>query len=508
MPIDTESSDSRALQRATPLDAANDTVEMFERDAIDAHKATKQVIQGPNLQRTFGLQSLFWLMQIAAALAAGFWLAKQSNGPDNRLELKTAATATTANNNSEVPVTVDRLVVRDIERSIEAVGNLHGYDELTLKTKVSGRVAKIFHDFADRVKPGELLLEIDPTDASLAVEQSKRSLNSELAKWGFKETPDDKVDLTKLPTVMAARLKADWSKSQLDRLKTLQSRGSVIAEEIEQAKTNQLVAESDYSNQLLMARAGAATAQLKKAELDIAEQQLAETKIYLPIPRELPGNLRYTITDRYVAQGAWLAAGTDLFRLVIDETLKLRLTVPEKYAADVKVGQKVQVATLSQNQPVEGVVARIGPAVDPITRTFQLEAEVPNQTSVLKTGGFAKARVLIASTSAQTVPVSALVTFAGVHKIFLVNRDQVKEVQVKLGQQTSEWVEIAQPALPADAVVVTSGHTKLADGSVIRIRKPEEDVAAEPSLTKAKEDAQSRVPEQVVGEATRPGVSQ
>lgn len=500
MPIDTEpatpSADPRALASPTKLDAANDaahnaandTVKMLDDESLHRSSAT-HATETAMPKRTFGLQSLFWLMQIAAALAAGFWLAKQSNGPDNRIELKTTAATP---NTSEVPVTVDRMVVRDIERSIEAVGNLHGYDELTLKTKVSGRVAKIHHDFADKVKPGELLLEIDPTDATLAVEQSKRSLNSELAKWGFKEVPDNKVDLSKLPTVTAARLKADWTKSQLDRLKTLQSRGSVIAEEIEQAKTNQLVAESDYANQLLMARAGAATAQLKKAELAIAEQQLTETKIFLPIPRDVPDDLRYTITDRYVSQGAWLAAGTDLFRLVIDETLKLRLTIPEKYAADVKVGQKVQVATLSQNEPVDGVVARIGPAVDPTTRTFQLEAEVPNKSSVLKTGGFAKARVLIAATTAQTVPVAALVTFAGVHKIFLVNGDQVQEIQVTLGQQTGEWVEIALPPLPTDSVVVTSGQSKLADGSAIRIRKPEEDIAAEPSVAKANESSAGR----------------
>ncbi len=410
MPTNVESNDSRARTSADAMDAANDTVEMDGRESLlSSREKASHTDQTP--KRTFSLSSLFWLMQIATALAAGFWLAKQSNGPDHRIELSVAPSSA---NNTAVPVTVDQLVVRNIERSIEAVGNLHGYDELTLKTKVSGRVAKIHHDFADKVKPGELLLEIDPTDAVLAVEQSQRSLNSELAKWGFKEVPDDKIDLTKLPTVTAARLKADWTKSQLDRLKTLQSRGSVIAEEIEQAKTNQLVAESDYNNQLLMARAGAATAQLKKAELDIAQRQLAETKIYLPIPRDLPDDLRYTITDRYVAQGAWLAVNTDLFRLVVDETLKLRLTIPEKYAADVKVGQGVEVDTLAQAAPAQGIVTRIGPAVDPVTRTFQLEAEVPNPDGVLKTGGFAKARVLIAATTAQTVPVAALVTFAGV----------------------------------------------------------------------------------------------
>ncbi len=449
--------------------AQTDTVKMHD-DGRLAALAADEPEEAP--KRTFSLQSLFWVMQIATALAAGFWLAKQSNGPDNRLELARAPINTS--NIGGVPVTVDRMVVRNVERAIEAVGNLNGYDELTLKTKVSGRVAKLHHDFADKVKPGELLLEIDPTDATLAVEQSKRSLNSELAKWGFQSVPDDKVDLTKLPTVTSARLKADWSKSQLERLQTLQARGSVIAEEIEQARTNALVAESDYSNQLLMARAGAATAQLKKAELDIAQQQLQETQVYLPLVRDIPPELRYTITDRYVATGAWLAAGTDLFRLVIDEKLKLRLTVPEKYSGQVSLGQAVEVGTIGQSQPAQGTVTRIGPAVDPSTRTFQVEAEVPNASGVLKTGSFAKARVLIASASAQTVPVAALVTFAGVHKIFIVNGDQVKEVQVTLGQQTADWVEIAKPTLPENTVVVTSGQSRLADGSMIRLRSAEE----------------------------------
>ena len=463
--------DHAAAEKNAATEADIDTVQMHTSH-LRSHASERNTVhvEAP-LKRSFGLRSLFWLMQIVAALAAGFWLAKQSNGPDHRIELTPAPASATS---TAVPVTVDRLVMRPVERGIDAVGNLHGYDELTLKAKVSGRVAKIYHDFADKVKPGELLLEIDPTDAKLSLEQSKRSLNSELAKWGFKSVPDDKMDLTKLPTVTAARLKADWTKSQLDRLKTLQSRGSVIAEEIEQAKTNALVAESDYANQLLMARAGAATAQLKKADLDVAEQQLKEMKVYLPIPADVPEDLRYTITDRYVAQGAWLAAGSDLFRLVIDETIKLRLTVPEKYAADVKIGQRVEVGTIAHADPVEGVVARIGPAVDPETRTFQLEAEVPNKNGVLKTGGFAKARVAIESTTAQTVPVAALVTFAGVHKIFLVEAEQVKEVHVTLGQQTGEWIEIATPKLPEGTVVVTSGQSKLADGSTIRIRTPDQ----------------------------------
>ncbi|MGN6545110.1 MAG: efflux RND transporter periplasmic adaptor subunit [Aureliella sp.] len=428
---------------------------------------------------------IYRVVPIVLAVGLGYWVATYRSEEDTRIKLPPAESGPKAGaqaGGEVVAVTAAPLVRRHIERAIDAVGTLHGYDELALKTKISGRVSKIYHDFADRVAPGALLLEIDPTDSLLAVEQAKRSLNSELAKWGFQEVPEPNADLSQLPTVVSAKVRLDWNKSQLARLNTLQSRGSVTAEEIEQAKTNALVAESDYANQLLLARAGAANAQLKKAELDIAEQQLRETKIYVPQRDEL-GPLKsaqYTITDRYVTEGAWLAAGTELFRLVIDETLKLRLSIAEKHSRSVKIGQRVEVSTLTAGEPVVGRVARIGPAVDPQTRTFQIEAEVPNEDGVLKTGGFAKARIVVADqSSADTVPTAALVTFAGVHKVFVLRGDHVAEHKVKLGEQTSEWVELIDSNLPENAQVIVSGQSQLADGSRVRLRGAESSPASE-----------------------------
>jgi RND family efflux transporter MFP subunit len=418
-----------------------------------------------------------WTFQIGLALGLGYWLASARAGREERIDLPAAALEP-AGKGEAVAVTIAPVERRHIERAIDAVGTLHGYDELTLKTKISGRVARIHHDFADRVEPGELLVEIDPTDSLLAVEQAKRSLNSELAKWGFQDVPAANADLTQLPTVVAAKVRLDWSNSQLSRLGTLQTRGSATAEELEQARTNALVAQSDYANQLLLARAGAANAQLKKSELAIAEQQLRETKVYVPVREAADDALkgaRYTITDRYVTEGAWLAAGSDLFRLVIDETLKLRLSIPEKHASAVRIGQRVEVSTLTAAEPVVGRVTRIGPSVDPQTRTFQIEAEVPNQDGGLKTGGFAKARVIVTNeSSAETVPTAALVTFAGVHKVFVLRGDRVVEHRVKLGEQTPEWIEIVDANIPENAQVIVSGQSRLADGSLVRLRETEE----------------------------------
>jgi hypothetical protein len=72
---------------------------------------------------------------------------------------------------------------------------------------------------------------------------------------------------------------------------------------------------------------------------------------------------------------------------------------------------------------------------------------------------------------AATVPLAALVNYVGIDKIFLSENGRAREVQVALGVQTSDWVEIATPELPRDAQVITSGQTVLAAGTPVRVRE-------------------------------------
>ncbi len=138
----------------------------------------------------------------------------------------------------------------------------------------------------------------------------------------------------------------------------------------------------------------------------------------------------------------------------------------------MQVGQKVRVFASSNEQPSEGVVARISPSVDRATRTFLVEVEVPNLDGTLKPGGFAKAEIRIAmSERATTVPLAGLYSFAGINKIFLVDLDVAREVQVTLGEQSESWIEITSPALPSDAVVITSGQRMLSEGKRIQVRE-------------------------------------
>lgn len=71
-----------------------------------------------------------------------------------------------------VVVTVDPVTARPLRRTVTAVGSLWGWEEVPITPKVEGRVVRVHKYVGDIVKPGDVLLEIDPTDYELAVNEA------------------------------------------------------------------------------------------------------------------------------------------------------------------------------------------------------------------------------------------------------------------------------------------------------------------------------------------------
>jgi RND family efflux transporter MFP subunit len=168
-----------------------------------------------------------------------------------------------------------------------------------------------------------------------------------------------------------------------------------------------------------------------------------------------------------------------LFKLVVDRPLKLKAMVPERYRAEVRLGQQSQLEVEAYpGQIFTGQVARISPTVDRVSRTFQVEIHVPNEDRKLQPGSFAKAAILSRISDAPTVPDEAIVRFAGVTKIFVVHEGKAHEVQVRTGLSVTvddtgrprTWSEVIGD-VPIASRVVTSGHSQLADGSAIRVKE-------------------------------------
>ncbi|HUR52859.1 MAG TPA: efflux RND transporter periplasmic adaptor subunit [Gemmataceae bacterium] len=384
-----------------------------------------------------------------------------------------------------VAVTLAPVGSVSLKRTVQVVGTLDAFKDVTLAPKVDGRVVRVRKDRGDAVQPGEVLLELDAKDYELDVEVARRALEAELAKLDLRALPAGDIDIEQVTAVAQARAQLDLSKKELDRMRTLDTRGVGARADLDSALTKVTVAEATKRLAETEARATLAHARRLRATLDLAEQRLRDTVVRAPVPDEWgawaavvgPGfsPLTYTVANRMVWEGEMVRGMPEknVFRLVIAHVLKLRAEVPEKFGPEVRAGQTVEVRVDAfAGRAFAGVVARVSPTVDTQNRTFQVEIEVPNcdPKFKLKPGGFAQADILTRTdANVLTVPVESVVTFAGVTKIFVADGDRAKAIEVKLGQRDKDWVEVIGP-VPSGAKVVTSGFSQLVDGSLIRVR--------------------------------------
>jgi len=395
--------------------------------------------------------------------------------------------ADTGAEKAELPtITVTAAPIQPValKRTVAVVGTLDPYKDVTLSPKVDGRVTRVLRDIGDIVMPGDVLLEIDTKEYQLDVEVARAGLLAELARLNLSELPKGEPDWSKVKTV--ARAKAALNLANKDFKRANDERGKGVGtpqaydkaeSEVELAEASLRVAEAD-------ARATFATARKLKATLEKAEDRLRDAVLTAPVPDEWAAwaatvgsaacPLRYTVANRMVWEGEMVRAMPEknVYRLVVSHILKLRVTVPEKHAQEVHVGQKVILRVDSYDRTFTGTVSRVSPTVDTLNRTFQVEIAVPNGDSKakLKPGTFAKAEIETRTDAGViAVPPSAVVSFAGVNKIFLADGDKAKAVEVQLGQRDKDWVEVLGP-IPTGAKVITSGFSQLVDGSPIKNR--------------------------------------
>jgi multidrug efflux pump subunit AcrA (membrane-fusion protein) len=298
-----------------------------------------------------------------------------------------------------------------------------------------------------------------------------------------------------LPTVARTAALEKNAASRCERLRRLGNGGAASTEDREQAETDLAVARANFSQAVIDAEATLAAVRHKQAVLDTAMQRLQDTRVVVPTPGGppttgvVPAGYRpeaapaeYVVCQRSVCEGeivrampAMPGAATTLFRLIIDRPLKLQAQVPERHAGEVRVGQAAELeAECCPGERFAGTVARVNPSVDRASRTFLVEIHVPNADRRLRAGSFARAQILTrVDQKARTVPEEALVRFAGVTKVFVVENGQARAVPVTTGVSGTDggraWVEVAGD-LPADTRVITSGQSQLADGTPTRPR--------------------------------------
>lgn len=396
-----------------------------------------------------------------------------------------------------VPVTVAPLERRTVERTVNVVGSLRGWEHVTVGTKRTGRVLKVLHDMGDRLQPGEALVELDPVDAQLAYNQAQSKFLAELVKLDITEERaerfvkeygvseklirNEQVEeaIKRVPAVLQTQVTRDKALQNLERQRALSRKGASTQQELEDHENEYRLACAAYDNARATARNVIATALANKVARDQAEQTLKDMTIRVPNPLMAPprtsaaDKVVYALTKRTVAEGQMVKEGETVCELVIDNPLRLWTNVPERYADQVRVGQDVRVSVASQpDMTFEGKVVRINPSVDQVNRTFQVETQVPNDRRLLRPGGFAKASIVTDSAAqAAVAPVEAVVRFAGVTKLFIVEDGKARAINDIITRTEGKgWVEVESASLPTAALVVTTGQRQLADQTPVTVR--------------------------------------
>jgi RND family efflux transporter MFP subunit len=157
--------------------------------------------------------------------------------------------------------------------------------------------------------------------------------------------------------------------------------------------------------------------------------------------------------------GEFLAAGAPVFGLVRVHPLRLRVAVPERDAPSVRVGQTVRVLLEGDTAAHAGRVARLSPSIQEQNRTLIVEAEVANREGKLRPGSFARAEIVVeADRTAVMVPAPAVVTFAGLEKVFVVKDGKAVEKRIRTGRRSGDRVEILEGVAAGEPVVADPGN--------------------------------------------------
>ena len=334
--------------------------------------------------------------------------------------------------NSARLVAVARVDRENLEQTLSLAAEFRPYQDVSLHAKVAGYVQSISVDVGDRVKEGQVLAHLDIPE-----------LQNELEK--------------DTAAVQASREEVNQAQANYDQTHLASSRLEAVAQQHPKLVAQQEVDDARAKDQNATGALAAA-----KQHVDESTAELHKTQALLNYS-DITAPFDGVVTHRYADTGALIQAGTSSSQTMpvvdIEEVSRLRLVfpIPESVVAQIKVGQKVQVAVSALHETFEAAISRFSDKVDRETRTMRTEVDIENRDGRFKPGMYADATLAVhESNNAVSVPVEA-VSVGEKPSVLLVNRSGVVEARpVTLGLTTPTRFEILKGLLPGDLVVVGS----------------------------------------------------
>lgn len=312
-----------------------------------------------------------------------------------------------------MPVIVAPVEERTLNSDIQALGTLQANETAHLTSHISAIISRIHFDDGQRVKTGEVLVELTNREQLAELEE--------------------------------ARVALDDAKRQLQRTKKLVDNRFVSAQELDGRQRE---------------------FEVTQARLGAVEARLADRLIKAPFAG--------VVGLRQVSIGTLLSPGTPVATLLDDSVMKLDFSIPETRMAQLRQGLGI-IATASAfpGRTFAGTIVSLDNRVDPITRAIRVRAELDNEARLLRSGMLMSISVASAPRQTLVIPEEALVPLGD--KQFVMRLEgpagapHAQRVRVEIGERLPGIVEITSGLLLGERVI-THGGFRLASGQPVRIK--------------------------------------
>jgi HlyD family secretion protein len=361
------------------------------------------------------------------------------------------------------PVKVEPVRQESVRRAVDVVGTLTAVDQVTISSEADGKVSRILADLGDRVKAGQVLLQIDNEKQQYSYEQQQAAGGWALAQYGASD-PQNLPEIEMTPDAQRANADLVQATQAFERASELFKRTLISQQALDDARAALQSKRAIYNAALQNGKNLRASIQASEATMKLAGRQLRDTEIRAPFDG--------FVERRLVNLGELVKSQTPVMAVVRLDPLKVTAEIPEKMAPWISVGQPVDLQVDAyRDRKFSGKLSRISPGVNTATRAFPFEALVPNPDTVLKPGTFA--RVHIESGQVDTVltlPYAALQYRYGVNRVFVVNGGKLALRELAVGQRLGERIEIMSGVKAGENVAVTDVDT-LADGTPVTVAR-------------------------------------
>jgi RND family efflux transporter MFP subunit len=321
---------------------------------------------------------------------------------------------------------------------LKLTGSLMADERASVASNTSGIAAEVRVDRGSLVRKGDVLVQIDATDAKNKLAEGQAMLDELKARLGLDGDMSNFKPESE-PEVQVARASADLAKANFTRGKELFAKKVISTEEFDRLQTEYELAAQRYRQALFQIKQAFQVCNTAQIKLEILAKAVRDTTIRAPFDG--------WVAEKLVAVGEQISSGmqaTKVVTLVRIDPLRLSLTVPQQDMGRIQPGQTVRFEVDSfPNREFEARVRFIAPIVANDTRSMVVEAVAPNPDGALRPGLFATAKVeLPKQQSVVLAPLGAVERKGEVGNVF-VDRSGVARAQVvALGEVADGQIEI------------------------------------------------------------------